>query len=54
MIQGRNVKYFICWKCGKSNPDYLTFGVGERRNYCLNHKPIWARIEMYLKSLWKP
>ncbi|HEU4540314.1 MAG TPA: hypothetical protein VFR23_04230 [Jiangellaceae bacterium] len=43
----RAVKHFTCRKCGKVNPDYLTFGVGRDKYYCLNHIPRWVQFRMW-------
>lgn len=43
-------KYFRCDRCGITNPDYLTFGVGRDRNYCLNHIPWHVRIKMWWRE----
>lgn len=45
----RRVQYFTCTRCGKTNPDYLTFGA-RKRHYCLNHIPRTTRIRMWLRE----
>lgn len=45
-------KTFGCARCGKVNPDWLSFGVGHptRRAYCLGHIPRWVRFKMWLRG----
>lgn len=47
----RTFKHFTCQRCGARNPDYLTFGVGRDRHYCLNHIPLLVRLRMRLREL---
>lgn len=46
-------RYFPCTRCGRVNPDYLTFGVGfpTKATYCLDHIPRWVRFKMWLREL---
>lgn len=50
----RRYKYFVCARCGRTNPDYLAFGVGEpiRRTYCLDHIPRRIRLRLWLREQW--
>ncbi len=50
----RTFKQFTCARCGRMNPDYLSFGVGcpTRRTYCLNHIPLWTRLRMRMRE-WR-
>lgn len=50
----RTFKYFVCTRCGANNPDFLTFGVGVDRHYCLNHIPRIVRIRMWIRERMKP
>lgn len=43
-------RVFRCDRCGAAIPDYLTFGVGRDRNYCLHHIPRWTRFRMWLRE----
>ena len=46
----RVVRYFDCYRCGKTNPDYLTFGIGRDKHCCLDHIPRWIRYKMRLRE----
>lgn len=46
----RTVKYFDCARCGRTNPDFLTFGVGADRYYCLGHIPRTVRVRMWIRE----
>lgn len=46
----RTFKYFDCDRCGTTNPDYLSFGVGQDRSYCLHHIPLLVRLRMRLRE----
>lgn len=49
----RRWQYFTCANCGKTNPDFLAFGVGfgvAARHYCLNHIPRLVRVRMWLRE----
>jgi hypothetical protein len=43
--------YFDCTRCGRTNPDYLTFGVGEDCHYCFGHIPRIVRFRMWIREL---
>jgi hypothetical protein len=49
----RRTQHFTCARCGKVNPDFLTFGVGngaKARNYCLNHIPWLTQVRMWIRE----
>jgi hypothetical protein len=52
----RRHRRFVCSRCGKVNPDYLSFGVGHptRADYCLNHIPRWVRFKMWIRDMLSP
>jgi hypothetical protein len=51
-MSSRVVRHFICGRCGASIPDYLTFGVGPDRNYCLHHIPRWVRLRIWIREVF--
>ena len=42
-------RFFMCASCGKSNPDWRSFGY-QNRSYCLDRRciPLLARIKLRL------
>lgn len=49
---GAGAKTYPCARCGRENPDYLTFETGwpdRPRYWCLGHVPRWVRIKMLLR-----
>lgn len=50
LLNADQMPYFVCARCGRTNPDYLTFGVGTDRHYCLGHIPRAVRIRMWLRE----